>query len=105
MYDSVTAMQIAACNKFHLLGERLARWLLMVRDRVGRDEFPLTQDFLAKMLGVRRAGVNEAAAELHRQKLIVYRRGRIRILDGEGLRSATCSCYEVIRKLENAAVR
>jgi len=101
----VTAMQIAACNKFHLLGERLARWLLMVRDRVGRDEFPLTQDFLAKMLGVRRAGVNEAAAELQRKQLIVYRRGRIGILDREGLRAAACSCYEVIRKLENAAGR
>lgn len=101
----VTAMQIAACNKFHLLGERLARWLLMVRDRVGRDEFPLTQDFLAKMLGVRRAGVNEAASELQRRKLIVYRRGRVAIVDRDGVRAAACSCYEVIRKLENAAAR
>lgn len=98
----VTAMQIAACNKFHRLGERLARWLLMVRDRVGRDEFPLTQDFLAKMLGVRRAGVNEAASGLQRDKLITYRRGRIAILDREGLRSASCSCYDVIRRLETA---
>ena len=97
----MTAMQIAACNKSHVIAERLARWLLMVRDRVARDEFPLTQEFLARMLGVRRAGVTEAAGNLQRRKLISYSRGRVRILDVEGVRAASCACYEVIRKLEN----
>jgi CRP-like cAMP-binding protein len=101
----MTAMQIAACNKFHRVGERLARWLLMVRDRVGHNEFPLTQEFLARMLGVRRAGVNEAAGELARGGLVTYTRGRIRILDLEGVRAAACPCYEVIRRIENAAAR
>ena len=100
-----TAMQIAACNKTHVLASRLARWLLMVRDRLGRDDFRLTQDLLARMLGVRRAGVNEAASALQRRKLIDYSRGKIRLLDPEVLRSAACSCYEVIRKLEDGSVR
>jgi CRP-like cAMP-binding protein len=96
-----TAMQIAACNKSHVLEARLARWLLMMRDRLGRNEFYLTQDFLARMLGVRRAGVTEAASSLQRRKVIDYRRGKVRLLDLESLRAAACSCYEVIRKLEN----
>jgi len=96
-----TAMQIAACNKSHVLEARLARWLLMVRDRLGRAEFYLTQEFLARMLGVRRAGVTEAASALQQRKLIDYNRGKIRLLDAESLRTAACSCYAVIRKLEN----
>jgi len=96
-----TAMQIAACNRSHVLEARLARWLLMVRDRFGRNDFYLTQDFLARMLGVRRAGVNEAASLLQSRKLIDYRRGNIRLLDAQALRTAACSCYAVIRKLEN----
>jgi len=96
-----TAMQIAACNKSHVLEARLARWLLMVRDRLARNDFYLTQDFLARMLGVRRAGVNEAASVLQEGKVIRYTRGRIRILDAGGLNAAACSCYGVIRKLEN----
>lgn len=96
-----TAMQIAACNKSHVLEARLARWLLMVRDRLGRDEFYLTQDFLARMLGVRRAGVNEAAGALQRRKLIDYSRGKIKLLDAQGLQPVACSCYQMIRKLEN----
>ena len=101
----ITAMQIAACNQSHVLAQRLARWLLMVRDRVGRNEFPLTQDFLARMLGVRRAGVTEAAVSLQRRGLITYTRGRIRILNVVGVRAASCACYQVIRKVESAAVR
>jgi len=104
MYISMmTAMQIAACNKSHVLAERLARWLLMMRDRVGRDEFRLTQEFLALMLGVRRAGVTGAASALRRRKLIRYRRGTIRILDAKRLRATSCRCYQVIRKLEKKA--
>ena len=96
-----TAMQVAACNNAHLLEERLARWLLMVRDRVARDDFFLTQEFLARMLGVRRAGVTEAASALQRRDLIRYSRGRIRIIEPRKLRAAAFSCYKVIRKLEN----
>jgi hypothetical protein len=101
----ITAMQIAACNQSHVLAQRLARWLLMVRDRVGHNEFRLTQEFLARMLGVRRAGVTDAAGSLQRRGLITYSRGRIKILNLEGVREASCECYEVIRKMENAPAR
>jgi len=97
-----TAMQIAVCNKEHLIESRLARWLLMTRDRVASDEFRFTQEYIALMLGVRRAGVNSAASALQRRKLIRYSRGTVQILDRAGLRAACCSCYEVIRKLESA---
>lgn len=96
-----TAMQIAACNRTHLLGPRLARWLLMMRDRGATEDLRLTQDLLSKMLGVRRSGVTVAASALQRRGLISYSRGRVRILDLEALRKAACSCYEVIRKLPN----
>jgi len=97
-----TAMQVAVCNKEHVLQARLARWLLMTRDRVGSDDFRFTQQFIALMLGVRRTGVTVAAGALQRRKLIRYSRGTMRILDRQGLRAASCSCYDVIRKLENA---
>lgn len=96
----VTAMQVAGCNKAHRLEARLARWLLMVRDRLSSNEFRLTQHFLAQMLGVRRAGVNEAASQLQRRGIIKYSRGRITLVRLASLRAAACSCYGVIRELE-----
>lgn len=97
-----TAMQVAVCNKAHVLRARLARWLLMTQDRIAADSFPFTQEFIALMLGVRRAGVNEAAGALQRRKLIRYHRGKVQVLDRAGLLAASCACYGLIRKLETA---
>lgn len=93
----VQAAQVAACNRLHPVEERCARWLLMTHDRVRRDEFLLTQEFLSQMLGVRRARVNVAAGTLQRAGLIRYSRGRIRLTDREGLEAASCECYGVVR--------
>lgn len=91
--------QTAACNRFHGAEERLARWLLMTRDRVRSDRFGLTHAFLAHMLGLRREGVTEAASALKRCGLIGYSRGQIHILDSKGLVSASCSCYEIVNQV------
>ncbi|MFP2909685.1 Crp/Fnr family transcriptional regulator [Pyxidicoccus sp. 3LFB2] len=89
--------QGAACNRLHSIEERCARWLLMTQDRVGADGFPLTQQFLSQMLGVRRAGVSEVASELQREGLLKYQRGYVSIQDRAGLEAASCECYGVIR--------
>jgi len=88
--------QSAVCNQFHSVDARLARWLLMTHDRMGNDEFQLTQDFLSNMLGVRREGVSRAAADLQKRKMIEYSRGRLKVLDRAGLEATSCGCYEVI---------
>lgn len=93
----VISSQTAACNRLHQIEARLCRWLLMSSDGVGSEELSLTQDFLSTMLGVRRAGVSEAASQLMSKGLIRYQRGRIQIVDRKSLQTAACECYEVVR--------
>jgi CRP-like cAMP-binding protein len=89
--------QSAACNRFHEVDARLARWLLMTSDRLRTNEFRLTQDFISNMLGVRREGVNRAAGILQQDKLTNYSRGQIKILNRAGLEAVACSCYRIIK--------
>ena len=95
--------QTAACNRFHEAEGRLARWLLMTSDRLHTDEFLLTHEFLAHMLGVRRVGVTKAAEGLRRKKLIVYSRGHIIILDRKNLEKTACVCYRIVKNLQDGA--
>ncbi len=89
--------QAAACNRLHSNEERLSRWLLMSRDRVGTDTFPITHEFLGQMLGSRRATVTLSAGLLQAAGLIRYHRGRVTIVDREGLESVSCECYAIIK--------
>ncbi len=88
----------AACLRFHLIGPRLARWLLMSQDRTHADTFQVTQKFLAYMLGVRRVGITLAAGALQRDGLIEYKRGHLRVLNRAGLEAAACGCYATDQK-------
>lgn len=101
LYTQTLIVQIAqgnACNRAHSIAQRCARWLLTTHDRVGRRQrFPITQEFLGQMLGVRRAGVSEVASALKKGKLIEYNRGIIHILNRKGLEKRTCECYWVIK--------
>lgn len=101
------AAQSAACNALHTVQQRLARWLLLTRERTGSDVLPLTQEHLAIMLGVQRTTVTAAASEMQERGLVSYSRGRIRLLDRPALLHAACECYESIEKagermIENA---
>jgi len=89
--------QAAACNRLHSSEERLGRWLLMSQDRVGSDEFIITQEFLGQMLGARRSTVSVSAGILQRARLIRYVRGHVTIVDREGLEAVACECYSVIK--------
>jgi hypothetical protein len=86
-----------ACNRLYSVEERMCRWLLMTQDRVGADRFPLTQEFLAQMLGVRRPSVTVTAGVLQNAGYIAYTRGRVVILNREGLEESACECYRVVR--------
>ena len=89
--------QSVACNRLHSVEQRCCRWLLLCQDRVQSNEFPLTQEFLSQMLGVRRASVSVVAAILQRAGLIRYSRGKITILDRQGLEASSCGCYRVVK--------
>ncbi len=97
--QSAILAQLAGCNRLHEAEARLARWLLMVRDRIESDTFHITQEFLAVMLGARRTTVTAAAGELQRRGLIHYSRGRIHVSDPQGLQHLACECYASIREL------
>jgi CRP-like cAMP-binding protein len=100
-FVTVQAQQSAACNIMHEIPERLARWLLKSRDLVAGDTLPLTQEFLSHMLGVRRASVTTAAQTLEAAGLIDYGRGRIKILNVDGLRESACECYQTVKNHYN----
>jgi len=95
---NLQATQVAACNRLHEVDARLGRWLLMSQDRLGGDLVPLTQEFLAHMLGTRRASVTVAAGILQKAGLITYRRGSVKIENRGKLEASTCECYGIIQR-------
>jgi len=97
--QALSLSQLATCNRLHTAEERLARWLLMVEDRIDSDKINLTQEFLAQMLGAQRTTVTMVAGELQRRGLIEYKRGSVRILNRPELEAAACDCYAVTQKL------
>ncbi len=99
-FQSLRVSQIAACNRFHEIEQRLARWLLMSHDRIGSASLPFTHEFLASMLGTGRASVSIAAGILQKAGFIQYRRGAVRILSRKNLEHATCECYLTIKQFE-----
>src|SRR5579862_3184962 len=100
--SAMQAAQIAACNRLHDVEERLARWLLMSQDRIGSDQLPLTQEFLAQMLGTRRSSVSVAASILQKAGMISYTRGNVTILNKSKLADAACDCYQMIQEQEHS---
>jgi CRP-like cAMP-binding protein len=90
--------RLTACNAWHTIEQRLCRWLLVTHDRVQADVFEVTQEFLAQMLGAHRQSVTVAASDLQRAGLIRYSRGKLKILDRNGLEEASCECYQAIQR-------
>jgi CRP-like cAMP-binding protein len=101
----VQVAQTAACNRAHQTGQRLARWLLMTHDRSAGNEFHMTHEFLARMLGVRREGVTTEAGILQSKKLLRYSRGNITILNRRGLERASCGCYATVNEVCRRAAK
>jgi CRP-like cAMP-binding protein len=101
----VQLSQSSVCNLYHPIDARLARWLLMTRDRMEANEFPITQEFLSSMLGVRREGVNKAAGKLQQQGLIRYTRGTLTILKPADLAAVACKCYRIIKMEYDSALK
>lgn len=91
-------IQLTACNRHHVIEERLARWLLTIEDLIQSKKLPLTQEFISNMLGVRRSGVTVAAGILQRARCICYSRGKITILNREALEGKACECYQLFRE-------
>jgi CRP-like cAMP-binding protein len=90
--------QTAVCNRHHTIDQQLCRWLLLSLDRLASNQLTMTQELIANMLGVRREGVTEAAGKLQQAGLITYRRGRVTVLDREGVQQRSCECYAVVKK-------
>jgi CRP-like cAMP-binding protein len=97
-YLLAQARQFTACNAKHLISQRLCSWLLRAQDEIGGNELLMTQEMLAKMLGVQRASVSMFASQLQENGLIGYRRGRLRVADPEGLAAAACGCHNALKK-------